>query len=216
MSNLKRKPGRPSLSNQEKEQIRDTIIAIARELFVTEGYEQTSMRKIAAQAGFAPTKIYYYFENKKEILKHFWSDISFKMWEYCKPDETMVKNDPLKAIQYIMRKVVEYWLIDPNGYHLLIETQDFNAENDDNFDFYHTRGTKDYLICLMGLVKNCMDNGTFAKDQPQFICQVITSSVFGIYGSFYSLPSINWVDKERLIEFSIENTLKGLQTKNKV
>ena len=71
MNQTKRKPGRPSLSERQKDDIRENIINIARDLFVNEGYENTSMRKIAAQAGFAPTKIYYYFENKKQILKHF-------------------------------------------------------------------------------------------------------------------------------------------------
>lgn len=213
MNKNKRKPGRPSLSNQEKEQIKDNIIAIAQKLFITEGYENTSMRKIAAEAGFAPTKIYYYFANKKAILKYFWRDISFNMWEFCKPDESMINDNPIIAIRYIMKKMVEYWQIDPNGYRLLVDTQDYNAPADDNFDFYNTPGTKDYLISLMGLVKTCMNKDIFLKDNPQFICQLITTSVFGIYGSFYSLPSIKWVDKERLIDFSIENTLKGLQAK---
>ena len=61
MTITKRRPGRPSLSSQQKEDIKANIINIARTLFVEEGYENTSMRKIAARAGFAPTKIYYYF-----------------------------------------------------------------------------------------------------------------------------------------------------------
>lgn len=211
MTPIKRKPGRPSLSDQEKNDIRDNIIQIARELFLSEGYEHTSMRKIAAKAGFAPTKIYYYFDNKKEILRHFWSDISLDMWLHCQPSEALLSAEPLNIIRHIMDKSIQYWIANPKNYQLLVETQDLDAKKQDNFDFYNTPGTREYVQTLMNAVEACMDTDVFEKDSALFICQLITTSIFGVYGSFYSLPSIAWVDKERLISYSIENTLKGLQ-----
>ena len=47
-----------------------------------------------------------------------------------------------------------------------------------------------------------------------FVCQLITLSIYGVYGAFYTLPGNDWVDKNRLIEQSIDNTLKGLQVSN--
>jgi len=211
ITQTKRKPGRPSLSEKEKSEIRENIINIARELFINEGYEHTSMRKIASQAGFAPTKIYYYFNNKKEILKHFWSDISINMWRNSKPDAATMQGDALNIIRSIMRNNIDYWISNPKNYQLLIETQDFKASLDDNFDIYNTSGTKEYVETLMDAVGRCMQEGVFEKDNVLFVCQLITASIYGVYGSFYSLPSIAWVDKERLIQYSIENTLRGLQ-----
>lgn len=207
----KRKPGRPSLSTQQKDQIREAIIRIAKDLFISDGYENASMRKIAAQAGFAPTKIYYYFKNKKEILKHFWLDISKDMWNYCQPDEKLLAGDPLLVIRHLMQRSVSYWLTHPKNYQLLIETQDYKAPSDDNFDIYQTPGTKEYVQTMTSAVVRCMANGTFKEDNVLHTAQLITSSTYGIYGSFYSLPSIAWVDKERLITDSIDNTLRGLQ-----
>jgi len=211
MTTTKRKPGRPSLSSQEKGRIRESIINIARELFINDGYENASMRKIAAQAGFAPTKIYYYFENKKEILKHFWIDISKDMWEKCKPSEQLLSGDPIEVIRHLMTSSVNYWLSHPKNYQLLIETQDFRAPVNDNFDVYNTPGTREYVETITDAVTRCMANGSFKEDNVLYICQLITSSTYGVYGSFYSLPSIAWIDKERLIFDSIENTLRGLQ-----
>jgi AcrR family transcriptional regulator len=211
MTILKRKPGRPSLSNQQKNEIRDSIINIARELFINDGYENASMRKIAAQAGFAPTKIYYYFKNKKEILKHFWVDISQDMWEKSKPDEQVLSGDPINLIRHLMTATVHYWLEHPKNYQLLIETQDFKAPLDDNFDVYNTPGTKEYVETMTNAVTRCMANGSFKEDNVLYVSQLITSATYGVYGSFYSLPSIAWVNKEKLISDSIENTLRGLQ-----
>ncbi len=211
MTTLKRKPGRPSLSSQQKGEIRESIINIARELFINDGYENASMRKIAAQAGFAPTKIYYYFKNKKEILKHFWVDISQDMWEKSKPTEELISGDPINVIRHLMTATVHYWLDNPKNYQLLIETQDFKAPLDDNFDVYNTPGTKEYVETMTKAVTRCMANGTFKEDNVLYVSQLITSATYGVYGSFYSLPSIAWVNKEKLIEDSIENTLRGLQ-----
>ena len=207
----KRKPGRPSLSSKEKGEIREDIIRIARELFVNEGYENTSMRKIAALAGFAPTKIYYYFENKKEILKHFWNDIAVDMWVHCKPTMSSSSNEPVAHIRHIMKRSIDYWISNPKSYQLLIETQDYKADPQDNLDIYHTPGTKDYVETLMTLVQQCMKDGIFRQDDALFVCQLITVSAFGVYGSYYSLPSIAWVDRDKFIASSIDNTLKGLQ-----
>lgn len=53
---------------QDREAKRDEIVAAARALFVGEGYEATSMSRLAAAAGVAPNTIYWYFPDKDEVL----------------------------------------------------------------------------------------------------------------------------------------------------
>ena len=211
MAVIKRKPGRPSLSESQKQEIRDNIIEIARDLFVNEGYENTSMRKIAAQAGFAPTKIYYYFENKKAILRHFWNDISEDLWAYCQPTQEILDGDPLEVIRYLMNRNVRYWLNNPKSYQLGIATQDFKAESSENFNVYTAPGTRQYIEVMHDAVQRCIDNGTFRIKDMLMASQVIGVSVYGIYGAFYSLPTVDWQNRELLINNAIENTLLGLQ-----
>lgn len=211
MAVAKRKPGRPSLSEHQKEEIRNNIIEIARDLFVNEGYENTSMRRIAAQAGFAPTKIYYYFENKKSILKYFWEDISEELWRYCKPSEQILNQGPLDTIRHLMRRNVQYWLDNPKSYQLGIATQDHNAELSDNFDVYSAAGTGQYIELMHQCVEKCIREGIFRLQNKILISQVIAMSVYGSYSAFYSLPTVAWIDKNLLIKESIENTLRGLQ-----
>lgn len=53
---------------QDRGEKRDEIVAAARGLFVDEGYEATSMSRLAAAAGVAPNTIYWYFQDKDEVL----------------------------------------------------------------------------------------------------------------------------------------------------
>ena len=46
----------------------DAIIAVARTLFLDEGYEATSMAKVAKEAGVAPNTLYWYFADKDALL----------------------------------------------------------------------------------------------------------------------------------------------------
>ena len=206
----KRKPGRPSLSENQKQEIRTNIIEIARELFVNEGYENTSMRKIAAQAGFAPTKIYYYFQNKKEILRHFWQDISDELWRTCNPPKAIMNGESLDIIRHLMNQNVRYWLNNPKSYQLGVATQDYRADDSENFDVYTANGTKQYIELMHKSVQDCIDKGLFVISEKQMVSQIIAVSVYGIYGAFYGMPTVNWEDREKLIHNSIENTLRGL------
>lgn len=47
---------------------REEIIVAARRLFLADGYEASSMARIAAEAGIAPNTLYWYFHDKDELL----------------------------------------------------------------------------------------------------------------------------------------------------
>ena len=47
---------------------RSEIEAAALRLFIEHGYEDTSMAKVAAEAGIAPNTLYWYYENKDDLL----------------------------------------------------------------------------------------------------------------------------------------------------
>lgn len=47
---------------------RDEIIAAAQQLFFTEGYEQTSVRKVLDQVGGEVGMFYHYFKSKEELF----------------------------------------------------------------------------------------------------------------------------------------------------
>src|SRR5579885_2671118 len=54
---------------REKRYLRQEILDAASELFVKEGYENVSMRRIADRIEYSPTTIYLYFKDKAELLE---------------------------------------------------------------------------------------------------------------------------------------------------
>jgi AcrR family transcriptional regulator len=53
---------------RERDSVRRTILNAARTLFLSDGYENVSMRKIAEQIEYSPGAIYSYFSSKEDIF----------------------------------------------------------------------------------------------------------------------------------------------------
>ena len=53
---------------RDREAVRRAILDAARELFVAEGYQNVSIRKIAERIEYSPAAIYGYFPSKDDIF----------------------------------------------------------------------------------------------------------------------------------------------------
>src|SRR5260221_1105760 len=53
---------------REKQELRQAILTAAGTLFLEQGYERFSLRKVAERIGYSPTTIYLYFRDKDDLL----------------------------------------------------------------------------------------------------------------------------------------------------
>lgn len=53
---------------RDKEELKAKILEAAKELFISRGYEETSIRNIAEKIEYSPTTIYLYFKDKDSIF----------------------------------------------------------------------------------------------------------------------------------------------------
>ena len=60
--------GTKERQERDRERIRQAILDSARDLFITEGYRNVSMRKIAERIEYSPAAIYSYFPAKDDIF----------------------------------------------------------------------------------------------------------------------------------------------------
>ena len=55
---------------RDRETVRRSILEAARDLFVSEGYQNVSLRKIADRIEYSPAAIYGYFPSKDDLSVH--------------------------------------------------------------------------------------------------------------------------------------------------
>src|ERR1035438_1121367 len=102
---------------REKEGLRDEILDAARALFVKEGYESVSIRKIADKVEYATGTIYLYFRDKAEILDRICEETFARLIVRMQA----IEHDsaaPLDKLRRGLRTYIQFGLDNPNHYVL--------------------------------------------------------------------------------------------------
>jgi len=104
---------------KERENLRQTILDAARELFVTHGYDAVSMRKIAERIDYSPTAIYLYFKDKEAILDTLIAEGCLILCEVIEAANTI--SDPLERLKTGARHYIRFAVAYPHYYRLMFE-----------------------------------------------------------------------------------------------
>src|SRR6266568_7102211 len=102
---------------REKEGLREEILDAARALFVKEGYESVSIRKIADKIEYSPGTIYLYFRDKAEILDKICEQTFAKLIVRMQAIEND-NADPLDKLHRAIRTYIQFGLDHPHHYVL--------------------------------------------------------------------------------------------------
>jgi AcrR family transcriptional regulator len=103
---------------REREEVKDLILNAAREIFLTEGYENTSIRKIATKIEYSPGIIYHHFKDKNDLLLAL-HDKAFE----CKIEALFLSvqhiPDPLDRLYATGKSYLQYGIDNPQDYELM-------------------------------------------------------------------------------------------------
>ena len=112
----------PSSARRERQkaETRQRILDAARELFVTDGVDATTMRAIAAKIAYTPTAIYHHFKDKDALLE-----------ELCLVDFLALAaamqrigriEDPIERVRRMGMAYVDFALDNPSQYRFMFMT----------------------------------------------------------------------------------------------
>ena len=102
---------------REKHELREEILDAARDLFLREGFENVSMRKIAEKIEYSPTTIYLYFQDKADLLDCICEETFARLVrKQNQIDQT--EDDPLERLRLGLRRYIEFGLKHPNHYQV--------------------------------------------------------------------------------------------------
>ncbi|HET7288842.1 MAG TPA: TetR/AcrR family transcriptional regulator [Thermodesulfobacteriota bacterium] len=193
---------------REKLAVRKEILDAARELFLKEGYESVSMRKIADKIEYSPTTIYLYFDDKAQLVHSLCEEAFVKL---VKMFETLGGDlsDPVSALKKCGRAYIEFGLKYPNDYKV---TFMLNLRPDKSPEEYlreDSMGMRAYGY-LRKIVEECVRQGKFHGADVETTTQTVWIVVHGVTSLLIAHPKFPWVDRECLIDFTIEKIVNGL------
>jgi AcrR family transcriptional regulator len=93
------------------------ILDAAKRLFLTDGYERTTIRKIAAEVGVSSAALYVYFPDKDAILRAI-AESTFETLLACLEESQREGASELERLRTGMRAYVGFGLAHPDEYRL--------------------------------------------------------------------------------------------------
>jgi AcrR family transcriptional regulator len=104
--------------DRERESVSRSILDAARELFVTEGYQHVSLRKIAERIEYSPAAIYGYFASKDDIFFAL-AEEGFRLLFTKASDDTDGHGDPVDDLRRMFWHYYEFSKSHPEYFALM-------------------------------------------------------------------------------------------------
>jgi AcrR family transcriptional regulator len=163
---------------QERERIalRAAILGAARELFVTEGYRNVSLRKIADRIEYSPAAIYSYFPSKDDIFFAL-AEEGFRILARYGGDAVQGIDDPLERLRRSLQAFYRFSKEHPQYFDLMFVERSVPSLSQDfqRFEFFQAitaRAEAD--------VQACIDRGQFSRRlDPAAALHVLWVGVLG-------------------------------------
>jgi AcrR family transcriptional regulator len=189
---------------REKESLRQDILDAARELFVREGYESVSMRKIADKVEYSPGTLYLHFRDKAEILdclcQETFSKLNTRMQAIHQDS-----GDSLEGLRRGLLTYVQFGLDNPSHYTITFIQGLKNREGP--ADQGHACFGR-----LLDIVRRCIEEGRIESRDVDETAQALWAGVHGIT----SLLIVHggkfpFVEQTRLVERVVGILIQGVQ-----
>jgi AcrR family transcriptional regulator len=192
---------------REKESLRQEILDAARELFIEEGYESVSMRRIAEKIEYSPTTIYLYFQDKAELLNNICAETFEKLIVRLERSRARFR-DPLERLREGLREYVEFGLQNPQHYRVTFMISHQHAENECNEA--QAAGFRAFEHLRQGVVE-CIRAGKFLNVDVDTASQTLWAGVHGVTSLLIANNKFPFVEQKKLVSMVLDTLMRGLE-----
>ncbi len=199
---------------------RDEILQAAKELFLEEGYDSTTIRRIADRVGISAPALYLYYKDKEALMLALCDQTFGHLIEAIGDIEKAV-TDPLERVRRFGEAYVRFGLSHPDEYRLVflganvpeaIRKVGHRAATDDP-----TRPGVGGAVVFKRLVTSLTEleaSGTKLNYPPDTCGELCWMGLHGLVSAFILKPEFPWSDRELLIKGMLEIHLEGIIKKS--
>ena len=183
----------------------------ARQLFVAEGYQNVSIRKIAERIEYSPAAIYSYFPSKADIFLAL-AEEGFRM--LCESGVCDRRADldaePIDCIRAAFLRLYEFSKTHPEYHALMFLDRSVPRISRDWQRFGFVREMRAHLTAL---IQRAIDSGYFpAGSNPEMIFRVLMVTIQGISAMRLCDRLVPGEDADGLAYATLEAALTGIRS----
>ena len=197
---------------REREATARAILDAARELFVAQGYNNVSIRKIAEKIEYSPAAIYSYFPSKDDIFLAL-AEEGFRLL-YEAADDRACQRDPnatpLDCIRDAFLSIYAFSKAHPEYHALMFLDRSVPKISQDWERFGFVKEMRSQLI---ERIQQAIDRGDFpAGSHPEIIMRVLLVSILGVCTARLCDRMAPGEDPDGLAQVTLEAAIAGFRT----
>jgi AcrR family transcriptional regulator len=194
---------------RDREAVRRGILDAARELFVTEGYEHVSIRKIAERIEYSPAAIYGYFPSKDDIFFALAEEGFHLLGDPANHRELLAPLAPLERVRAIFWRLYEFSREHPQYFELMFIDRSVPRISREYERFAFARETKRRLIAE---IERCVAEGQLpATVNASVAMRLLTVGLVGVAVLCRSERLGPDVSADQIAADVLDTTLAGLK-----
>jgi len=186
---------------------RGEILDAAERIFVAEGYEAATIRRIADAVGVSSTALYLHFPDKACIL----AEICRRTLEHLlarNRELAALPAPPLERVRLMVDAYMRWGLEHPNAYQLV-----YSAPPPRSADPWSEQTMDLSMQCYLAfeaVVREIAAEGRLRGQPPEIAAQAFWMSCHGVVALLCARPNFQWANEEALMAATLDALVSGL------
>lgn len=189
---------------REKTELRQEILDAARQIFVDEGFDALTMRKVAERIEYSPTTIYLHFQDKSELVRAI-CDEGFMSLVAALGELGSRNLGPREFLEAGLRAYIAFGLTHPSHYFVTFVASAGKVD----YQYEGSIGERAFTT-LREAVVACMDAGEIRRADPDATAQALWAAVHGLVVLLITKKPFPFVERQALVDRLMETLMGGL------
>lgn len=185
---------------------RAEILEAAERIFVAEGYDGATIRKIADEVGVSSTALYMHFPDKSAILL----EICERVFETLLERNREIAAKPVGAVvrtRMMLEAYMRWGLEHPNAYQLVYSVPRPAGAWPVNGETGAAAGCYEVFS---GVVREIAAEGRLRIGTEDSAAQTLWMACHGVVALIAARPNFAWAPRDELIELTLDGLMNGM------
>lgn len=189
--------------------LKERIIEAARQVLLSEGYRNFSLRKIAREIDVSATSIYLHFENKDDLV-HTLMEEAIERLNNQLERQAKSHDDPIEKLEALAHEYANFALKHPREYQVIYLTSSDEMTRYPKDKFRKAR--KGYEI-VTNVLQQGVESGLIAEDKPRMAAYTFWAQLHGVMSVVLSKRLDTRIEQQDFIDEAIDHIIKGYQVR---
>lgn len=185
---------------------RAEILQAAERIFVEQGYDGATIRKIADEVGLSSTALYMHFRDKSEILAEICRG-AFARLTAATSEVRDEQGGPEDRLRRMLKGYAAFAFGNPNAYRLIYMTRPEEARMGAETA---ARDVGAQLYRDFQAVVDEVDAAGRLRKSAHLTAQALWAGTHGVVSLIITKPYFDWTDRDQLLDTTLDALFEGL------